>query len=93
MLDSVVKLEIRPELRLWVEFSDGVSGVVDLSKREKRGVFAPLADPSFFAQARIDEYGVVCWPNGADLAPDAMHDELRRNNGLWVVGAPSRAAA
>ena len=93
MLDTATKLEIRPELNLWVEFSDGVSGIVDLSKRAKRGIFAPLADPSFFAQARIDEFCVVCWPNGADIAPDAVHDELSRNNGLWVVGVQSRAAA
>jgi hypothetical protein len=24
----------------------------------------------------MDEFGAVCWPNGLDLAPDAMHSEL-----------------
>jgi hypothetical protein len=26
----------------------------------------------------------VQWPNGADLAPDAMHDAIRER-GAWVV--------
>jgi hypothetical protein len=29
-----------------------------------------------FRQVGIDEFGVICWPNGADLAPDALHQEL-----------------
>ena len=28
--------------------------------------------------------GAVQWPNGADLAPDAMYDEIRAN-GRWVL--------
>jgi hypothetical protein len=24
----------------------------------------------------VDEFGAVCWPNGPDLAPDAMHSQL-----------------
>jgi len=27
----------------------------------------------------------VAWPNGADLAPDAMWDAIRAH-GYWVVG-------
>lgn len=41
---------------------------------------------------QIDEFGAVCWPNGADLAPDAMHDELVKNDGLWTVGAEFAAS-
>ena len=29
------------------------------------------------AEVRIDEEGVVCWPTGADLAPDRMYERLR----------------
>ncbi|MFN0106028.1 MAG: DUF2442 domain-containing protein [Bryobacteraceae bacterium] len=52
----------------WVTFANGASGNVDLSSRLFGPVFEPLRDPALFSQARVDEYGAVCWPNGADLA-------------------------
>jgi len=40
-------------------------------------VFEPLRDPSFFARATVDpETHTVVWPNGADMAPDALHDGI-----------------
>lgn len=71
----VTRLKVLPGHRLEVAFADGLSGVVDLSKDRFDGVLAPLVDETFFAQARIDD-GVVTWPNGAEIAPDAMHDEV-----------------
>ena len=72
---QVSKLKILPGHQLEVTFADGLSGVVDLSKDHFDGVLAPLADEVFFAQARIRD-GVVTWPNGAEIAPDAMYDEV-----------------
>jgi hypothetical protein len=40
-------------------------------------MFEPLRDQALFAQVSIDAYGAPCWPNGADLAPDALHAQLR----------------
>lgn len=80
----VVSLEALPELRLRVTFADGLSGLVDISglvKSPNAGVFAVLADPEKFAQARI-EYGAVAWPGNLDLAPDAMHSEIQKH-GIW----------
>jgi hypothetical protein len=62
--------------RLWVEFADGLAGEVDLNDSLWGPVFAPLKDKDLFAQAGIDDYGVICWPNGADLAPDALYRKL-----------------
>jgi hypothetical protein len=42
-----------------------------------------LRDPRVFSQARV-VLGTVQWPNGADLAPDAMYDAIRENS-VWVV--------
>ncbi|MEK9497836.1 DUF2442 domain-containing protein [Photorhabdus sp. P32] len=36
-----------------------------------------LKEQKFFAQARVDECGAVCWPNDADLAPDALYKKLK----------------
>jgi hypothetical protein len=47
--------------RLESAFSDGVQGVVDLSKRivGRGGVFEPLEQPQFFRQARVTESSTV----------------------------------
>ena len=66
-----------PGYRLAVEFEDGVCGTVDLSTELHGPVFEPLRDLSFFEQVKVDEYGVICWPNGADLAPEVLYEELR----------------
>jgi len=73
-------LNVRPlgDYRLRVEFEDGTTGEIDLSERLTGPVFEPLRDPKLFSQVSIDEFGAVCWPNGADLAPDALHQRLRK---------------
>ena len=79
-------LSVLPEWRLAVTFNDGSSGIVDVSalvNGPDAGVFEALRDPAFFATAYLD-CGAVTWPNGADLAPDAMHKEIRRC-GVWRI--------
>ncbi len=72
-MNRVVRVSAGPPYALEVTFADGASGKIDLSSRLFGPVFEPLRDPALFAQARVDEYGAVCWPNGADLAPDALY--------------------
>ena len=62
--------------RIEVEFSGGLTGVVDFSSRLFGPIFTPLKDPELFSQLRVDEFGVICWPNGADLAPDALYKTI-----------------
>lgn len=73
---------------LAVRFRDGLAGEVDLgeflaSPAVDGTLFEPLRDEAFFRQAQAAE-GVVRWPNGADLAPDAMYDAIR-SAGRWIV--------
>ena len=84
----VTSVTALPEEQLEVTFVDGTSGKVDirafLSSSKVDGiVFEPLRDPAVFAEARV-VMGAVQWPNGADLAPDAMHDAIRESC-LWVL--------
>ncbi len=75
-MHHVIRVKPLPAYRLFVEFADGVKGEVDLSDRLFGTVFEPLKDPEFFSQAGIDQFGVVCWPNGADLAHEDLHQTL-----------------
>ena len=59
---------------LRVAFSDGTEKVVDVSPLLSGEVFGPLQDPAYFAQVRVDPIcKTVVWPNGADLAPEALY--------------------
>jgi hypothetical protein len=83
---DVARVEALAAYRLRVVFEDGLTGVVDMSAMVlslEAGVFAVLADPARFAQVRIT-LGAVSWPEGLDLAPDAMYDAIKEH-GRWVV--------
>ena len=68
---------VRPYV-LWLRFSDGAAGEADLGPELDGPVFAPLRDPAAFAQVRVDpELGTTVWPNGADFAPEFLHDNVR----------------
>ena len=76
----ITALAVLDGYRLWARFLDGTEGVVDLSalvQSPDAGVFAGLQNPAIFARAFL-EMGVVTWPGGLDIAPDAMHAEILR---------------
>ncbi len=73
---KLTKVVALPAYQLEVEYSDGIRGFVSLAERLFGPMFEPLRDPHFFAQVYLDEFGVVAWPNGADLAPDAIYRQL-----------------
>jgi hypothetical protein len=59
--------------RLDIVFADGKTAQISLAGRLFGPVFSPLADEELFRKAFVDEFGAVSWPNGADLAPDALY--------------------
>ena len=41
-------------------------------------IFEPLRNPAVFSQFQIHpEFHTLVWPNGADIAPEFLHDNLR----------------
>ncbi len=82
----VAEVRVLPDYRLYVRFNDGSEGEIDMARfvrSPKAGVFAALRDERLFAEATA-VLGAVTWPGGLDLAPDAMHREIKRN-GVWAL--------
>jgi hypothetical protein len=78
----VLSVEALQGHRLRVRFLDGLEGVVDMSglvASPNAGVFAALVDPEAFNRVFVS-LGAVCWPNGLDIAPDAIYPEIKASD-------------
>ena len=63
---------------VWLRFRDGTAGEIDLTDELWGEVFEPLKDLDLFRQFRICDPGhTLEWPNGADLAPEFLHDNVK----------------
>lgn len=59
---------------LELTFSDGIKANIDFSKWiEKYPFFSQLRDADYFRQFSLDGW-TVSWPNGADIAPETLHE-------------------
>ena len=63
---------------IWLRFSDGLAGEVDLREELDGPVFEPLRQLEAFQSVRLHpELHTIAWPNGADLAPEFVHERVR----------------
>ena len=83
MYCDVNQIKVLGPLQLEVVFADGTRGRVVFEPTHLTGVFASLQNPEFFNQVGVNG-GAVSWPGDIDLAPDAMHEAIRKS-GEWVL--------
>lgn len=63
---------------IWIKFNNGIEGEVDLESELTGEVFGPLKDKEQFRSFKIDPtLDTIVWENGADLAPEFLHDNIR----------------
>lgn len=63
---------------VWLRFTDGAEGEVDLGNELYGEVFEPLKAPEYFKSFRLhSELRTLVWPNGADFAPEFLRSALR----------------
>lgn len=87
MIPRIAEMKHTSDYKMWLRFEDGKEGEIDLEGELWGDVFEPLKERDYFKTARFDkELNAICWPNGADFAPEFLYDNItvkgRRNNEL-----------
>ena len=72
----VKEVKVIAGYRVGLTFDDGTAGVVDLSGRVGKGVFALWSDRAAFERVRIGTSGELVWDDRIDLCPDALYLEV-----------------
>ena len=77
MIPRIAEMKHRSGYKVWLRFEDGKEGEIDLERELWGEVFEPLKRLDYFRTARLDrELNAVCWPNGADFAPEFLYDNI-----------------
>ena len=58
---------------IFLRFSDGQKGAVDFKELLNLPIYEPLHDQDYFKQFTVNQW-TISWPNGADFAPEFLHD-------------------
>ena len=69
-------VEVREGYRIWLRYSDGSAGEVDLSYLAGDGMFEAWNDRACFEAVRITEYDAIAWGEDLELCPDALYMQL-----------------
>lgn len=68
-----IEVKARGGHRLWLRYSDGSAGEVDLSHLVGIGVFTVWDDPGRFKEVHIAPHGAIAWNDALELCPDALY--------------------
>ena len=77
----VSSAQILPGLRLFLQFNNGTRGEACVADQLVGSIFEELREQEKFSEACLDpELRSVCWPNGADMAPDFLRTLVLQNS-------------
>ena len=71
---GVTKFALRGGYTVFVEFSDGHSGLIDFRaelEKDRREIIRELLDPAKFGTVKL-RHRTLCWDNGVDFAPEYL---------------------
>ena len=89
VLPIVIQAKYDGGFRIQLIFSDHVQGTVDMERWLDGPVFEPLKDQSYFQRFFLDG-GTLVWPNGADIAPEALYEAVKSSRLVGARGARIR---
>lgn len=75
-MKKVMQVTPLEDKKLFIVFSDGISGTFDVAPYIRSDFFMRLQDDNYFKQVRLFFTGVG-WPEGQDIGPDTIEADLR----------------
>lgn len=69
-------VEAREGYRIWLRYSDGVAGEIDLSHLAGKGIFSAWNEPGRFEEVHIAEHRAIAWNDDMELCPDTLYMQL-----------------
>ena len=89
----VTDVEPRDGYRIWLRYSDGAAGEVDLSNMAGRGVFKVWLDRTFFEGVYVSGHGSIAWSDHVELCEDALYMALTGKSAEELFPALRKRAA
>jgi len=78
MIPRIIEAKYLQGYAIYLRFHDGVEGLVDLEDELYGTMFEPLREIETFKQFTIHpDFLTLCWPNGADIAPEFLYQHIR----------------
>ena len=77
MIANPIKVKALDDYTIFIWFSDGVQGSVDLKHLAHKGIFREWDKNNLFAQVHIDDYGAIAWNDDIDICPDSVYLQLK----------------
>jgi hypothetical protein len=77
MIAKPIEVKALDNYNIFVGFSDGVKGFVDLRHLAHKCVFREWDKNNLFLQVHIDDYGAIAWNNDIDICPDNIYLQLK----------------
>ena len=78
MIPRVIDARHVRQYTIWIKFTDGSEGEVDLKDELWGPMFEPLRDLDRFRSFFVHpELHTIVWSNGADLSPEFLRSSLR----------------
>jgi hypothetical protein len=65
-----------PKNRIFIRYSDGAEGEIDLSEFANKKLFAAWKDPAFFQKVHVGPYRQIRWSDEIELCPDSLYMKL-----------------
>lgn len=78
LMARVVEAKYVKDYIIWLRFSDGTEGEVDLSGELYGDIFEPLKDKDYFKSFVVNpDWHTIAWSNGADFAPEFLYSAVQ----------------